>query len=228
MRNRAGAALLEALVAALLGALVTGTAVLLLQAQTRIARSTSERSERNDAIRSVLQVLRAELQSLEPRNDLRAVARDSVAARIIRGVAVICGSDGTYSHARYRGLRLPDPAKDSALQIGVENVIPILAAHTDSAACSPTAGEDVVSFSWSGFAPVGSMWLIFESGSYHLSGNALRYRRGTESRQPITNEVIDHARSSLEYRAVTTGIAIQIESRQQRMPTRDYISLLNR
>ncbi len=192
MQNRSGSTLLEVIVAALLGAMVTGTAVLLIQAQARITHGTSERSERNDALRSALAVLHAELEPIYPATDLHAVARDSVTARILRGLAVVCAQDGESAYARYRGLRLPDPGKDSALYVGIEHVVPILSARVDSTACAHGAGESVVAFTWPANAPTGSLWLIFETGSYHLQNNALRYRRPGDSRQPITNEIIDH------------------------------------
>lgn len=220
MQTRSGSALLEVIVAALLGAIVTGTAVLLIQAQARIAHGTSDRSERNDALRSALAVLHAELEPIQPQSDLHAVSRDSVAARILRGLAVVCAQDKATVYTRYRGLRLPDPAKDSALYVGVEHVVPILSARVDSAACTHSADEDVIAFSWRAAAPHGSLWLIFETGSYHLQNNALRYRRPGESRQPITNEIIDHrlsyfAGDSQAIAATLTGRNTQTAMRQR-------------
>ena len=42
---------------------------------------------------------------------------------------------------------------------------------------------------------------IFERGSYHVSGGALRYRRGMGGRQPLTLDVFDDDRSTVEARA---------------------------
>jgi hypothetical protein len=226
MRNRPGAALLEALVAALLGTLVTGTAVLLLQAQARIARNTSERSERNDALRSALAVLRAELTPLHPAHDVRAVAAESVATRILRGVAIVCALDGEQTYARYRGLRFPDTAKDSVLEVGVEQPVPVLSARADSASCPAREGESVLSFRVPARTPLGSVWLFFESGSYHLSSHALRYRRPGESRQPITNEVLDHAHSAFRLHDAS-GLAVTLSGRGQRTSINDYLFLAN-
>ena len=192
MQKRSGSALLEVIVAALLGAIVTVTAVLLIQAQARIAHGTSERSERNDALRSALAVLHAELEPIQPAADLHAVSRDSVVARILRGLAVVCAQNDGRVYARYRGLRLPDPGKDSALYVGVEHAVPILSARVDTTGCVHAGNENVIAFTWPAAAPNGSVWLIFETGSYHLQNYALRYRRPGESRQPITSEIIDH------------------------------------
>jgi hypothetical protein len=42
---------------------------------------------------------------------------------------------------------------------------------------------------------------VFERGSYHVSGGALRYRRGMGGRQPLTLDVFDDDRSNVEARA---------------------------
>ena len=41
---------------------------------------------------------------------------------------------------------------------------------------------------------------IFERGSYHVVGRALRYRRGLGGRQPLTPNVFDDDRSGMEAR----------------------------
>jgi type II secretory pathway component PulJ len=229
MRRRSGWILVEALVAVTLGAVVIGAAVTLLQLQGRIARNLGERSERNDAIRSALLTLHAELQYLAPATDLRALARDSVAARIFRGVGVVCGRDRQNILLRYRGLRLPDPAKDSVLQIGVENITTINSVATDPGACAHTAREQVVSVNLNGEVLEGSLWLFFESGAYHLSTNALRYRRGAESRQPVTNEVLNDRLSGFASIAdsLTSGIAITLRDRRTNASANAHLIFLN-
>ncbi len=168
---------------------------MLLQAQSRIARDITMRSERNDARRAALAVLGTELRALAPA-DVHALSADSIAARIFRGHAVVCGFDASDTFVRYRGLRLPDPAKDSALQLGVENVVAVDGVRTDSSACVRSTGEEVLAVRWAAPPRVGASWLLFESGSYHLSTYALRYRRAGDSRQPVTNEVFDDRRSA--------------------------------
>jgi hypothetical protein len=199
MRTRAGAALVEVLIAAVLLAIVAAAGATLLRAQSRIANDVTVRSERNDASRSALLTLQAELRHIAPRTDLRAIARDSIAARIFRGVAVVCGHRDSLTLVRYRGLRMPDARKDSALQVGVENVAAIENVATHQAMCTAAPGEEILAINLAPRAPDNSMWLVFESGSYHLSSHALRYRRGAESRQPITNEIIDVRRSGFDF-----------------------------
>ena len=215
MRSRSGFALIEVLVTAVLSSLVLSAAAMLLHGQSRLARNISERSERNDAMRSALATVQLEVRNLDPATDLRAVARDSIAARIFRGVAVVCGFRTGTIYVRYRGLRLPDPAKDSLLQVGVENTesLDFIAASDD--ACPHARDEQVLAARWNAPAIPGSVWLVFESGSYHFSTNALRYRRGPESRQPITNEVLNDRTSSFALIGDSSAYAIRAHVRQR-------------
>jgi hypothetical protein len=215
--TRPGAALLEALVAALLATIVVATAALLLQAQSRIARNMSERSERNDAARSAAAILRSELQ-LIAETDLGSVTRDSIGTRIFRGLATICAYDAQQTYARYRGLRLPDPAKDSALEVGIETVIKIDNTGAAASACVPEAGEEIISLTWSGVPRVGAMWLVFETGAYHFNANALRYRRPGETRQPITNTVFDDSRSGFHLIRDTVPRGIEVILQDRHVP----------
>jgi hypothetical protein len=213
---RAGAALIEAVVAGVLLSLVAATATTLLRSQSRIAQDVTLRSERNDATRSALLTLRADLQNVAPATDVYAVARDSIAARIFRGIAIVCGRRDNTTLLRYHGLRLADAKKDSAVQVGVENVVAINTVAAAPGSCVTTTSEQVLALDFGMPVLPNSMWLIFESGAYHLSGNALRYRRGTETRQPITNEVINVPRSSFGFTGDSIIDAIDVELRDKR------------
>ena len=227
--QRAGFSLVEALVAISLGALVLTAGVSLLRAQGHLAQNLSERSERNDALRTALLIMQAELRALVPHADVRAIARDSIAARIFRGYAIVCGVRDQNILVRYRGLRQPDPAKDSALQIGVENTASINFVAADSSACAHGAEEQVMAWALSERAPLGSMWLVFESGSYHLGNFALRYRRGGESRQPITNEVINDRLSGFTAigDATVRGFAVTLHARRDGAVMQVRVPFLN-
>ena len=214
-----GAALLETFVAAALGAMVATTGTALLRAQARIAEQTTLRSERNDAMRSALLTLHAELRALTSA-DIRAVGRDSVAGRILRGVATVCGERDGRTLVRYRGLRLPDPSKDSASQVGVENVGALISVSAAAGACVIQTGEETLAVALTTRASPGSMWLVFESGAYHLNGNALRYRRNGESRQPITSEVIDVKRSAFSTAPVSMTRALHVSLTDKRTAAR--------
>ncbi len=195
MRSRAGVALLELIVAAVLSTIVVAAAVLLLQTQGTVGRMITTRSERNDATRSAFAILRAELRH-HTSSDIHAVGRDSIASRIFRGFAIVCGFNAPDVFVRYKGLRLPNPAKDSALQVGPENAVAIASVRADSAACPRNAGDQILALRWSAPPRVGASWIIFESGSYHVSTHALRYRQSAGTRQPVTTDAFDDGRSS--------------------------------
>ncbi|HEY0306269.1 MAG TPA: hypothetical protein VGC44_14945 [Longimicrobiales bacterium] len=229
MRSRAGVALIEVLVAAIVGAIVIAIALVLLQAQTAITRDITTRSERNDAARSALAILRAELRN-STAADVRAINRDSISGRIFRGLAIVCGFSAPDVFARYRGLRLPDPAKDSALQLGPENVVAVGYVRADSTACPHGSGEQVLVVRWNAPVRTGASWLIFETGGYHLSTHALRYRQGVSSRQPVTNEVFDDTRSAFTGIADTVllrRIVVDLDDRHSTGVLRGHLYLRN-
>jgi hypothetical protein len=229
MRAREGMALMEVLVAGVLSTLVLGSAAALLQAQAKLAYDVSARSERNDAMRSAVLTLRAELRAIAPATDLRAVGRDSIASRVFRGSAVICGFRSGVTYARYRGLRLPDPAKDSVVQVGAENTSVLLTVSQSLGSCPHATGEDVLTFNVAAAAPVGSMWLVFENGAYHVSTQAVRYRQGADSRQPITNEVINDRASwfAITGDTLARGLRIYLRHRGSVAAVMDNFALLN-
>jgi hypothetical protein len=228
VKPRAGVALLELVVAAVLSAVVMGLAVLLLQAQSRVARDLTLRSERNDAHRSAFATLSAELRS-STSHDVTAVARDSISARIFRGLAIVCGFHAGETFVRYRGLRLPDPAKDSALQTGLENVVALGSVRANSSACPHVPGEQVLALHWHAPPRVGAGWLIFERGSYHINANALRYRQGSGPRQPVTAGIFDDTASGFVAVADSVLRAIDINLADHQPPgrTRIRVRLLN-
>ncbi len=227
MRARAGAALLEIVVAATLAAVVMSSAALLLQAQSRLAHQILERSERSDAARSALLTLGQEWRTLAPSADIYAVAADSISTRIFRGLALVCGRAAHKTLVRYRGLRLPDPAKDSLLQVANGNVLAFTMVAPDSG-CLPAPGEQVLAFD-STVASRGIMWLLFEPGGYHLSTQALRYRRGADPRQPITNQLFDDRRSAFVTIAdsITHAFSVTLTDQRSGSSLTGYIPLLN-
>jgi len=119
------------------------------------------------------------------------VDRDSVALRAFRGTAVLCDSgDSTSVGVSYRGSRRPDTDKDSVLLVhpdGSATAAALLSSSPVADACGWT-GE---AMTWRlDPAPAGAVLArVYERGSYHFSGGALRYRRGRSGRQPLTPPV---------------------------------------
>jgi type II secretory pathway pseudopilin PulG len=182
-----------------------------LAAQVRLARAASERAAAAEAVRTAGHVVAGEIRRMIA-TDVTAASADSMAIRAFRGAAVVCGSDGERITVRYRGDRLPDPAKDSVVTADdTEQRVAHLAESrpAGTGACMPEPGEMVLE--WKLGTPLDSagVLILFERGSYYISTRALRYRRGAEGRQPLTAELIRHppSRFHLDDGALTLHLA---------------------
>jgi hypothetical protein len=192
---RAGATLLELLitmaVTTLLGAALCG----LLITQLRIARSLTDRAQAGEAVRLTAAVLQGEARRLAAA-DVRGLAADSLAIRAFRGAGVPCHSADATVHVRYRGDRLPEPAKDSVLAVrvvaaGAGAAVALLDARAGAHdMCSAGPGERVLQLRLAEPLDSAAVVLVFESGRYFISNRALRYRIGAEGRQPLTAELL--------------------------------------
>lgn len=158
-------------------------------AQGDLAAAQRDRVRALEAVRTARTVLDAELRSLAP-SDLVALGRDSIRIRAMRGSGIICGSDSGAVVVRYRGVRAPDPAKDSLLIIrtGVPDSVYAVEATGRDPAC-PYG----LRLTLDRTPPGNGVALVFETGTYHLSGGAVRFRRGAAGRQPMTETVLDSA-----------------------------------
>jgi hypothetical protein len=189
---------------ALLGILSTACAVI-VHAQAQLLRNVSDRVAGAEALRTAGAIVTAEVRTTAAA-DVGAIAADSVALRVHRGMAVVVGvsADGITLH--YEGIRDLDPAKDSLLIVGSERV----GSFTRLAGEPLRIQPDV---------PVreGDVLLFFESGAYHLATNALRYRRGAEGRQPVTDELIDHRASRFGVEAQSSLVRIHLRTRNSKM-----------
>lgn len=118
----AGVALVELLVAIVLGGVVTAAACRILQGDQRFYRSQSEVLDVQQGLRAVAYVLASELRGLDARDgDLLAIGRDSVVLRAMRTFGVLCAAPDSgagsvvLSDALTFGTREPDPARDRVL-----------------------------------------------------------------------------------------------------------------
>lgn len=192
----------------LLLAIVVGVCI----AQLRLARATAERAVRTDAARTTTIVLAGEARRMT-REDVRALTGDSMSIRAFRGSALPCStrSDGVF--VRYTGDRLPEPGKDSVLIVTTagSSTLTLLESRAAPAACTALAGESIMEWRLGESLPPASVMMIFESGSYHLSGRALRYRIGAAGRQPLTSEGLGDRGSrftSIDHHAIRFDIAV--------------------
>lgn len=187
--------MVEALVA-----LILGLALLHLGLTTlhRLDRYEDRASRRQDALlsaRVVSTVLRRELALGDPSVDW-SVAGDSLVLRAFRGAGVVCSVSGPNRSVTvaFSGDRVPDASKDSVevtTASGAVLIVPLQAVRSRTEACARSSpGEAVQEWVVDSVLPADAVIARpFESGSYHLSGAALRYRIGFGGRQPLTPEV---------------------------------------
>lgn len=198
-----GFTLVELVVAVLLvgwiGAATLRAYAVLLTASER----TREVSSATHAQRVLRSVLRAELGTGVPGVDWTADAPDSIRLRAFRATGIPCGraADSTVV-LRLRGIRVPDPSKDSVLVMTGEGKWEVAdLVGREPAACDSIDAAALLSGStrierWT-LRPMPHVPVLlraFESGSYHLADDALRYRRGAGGRQPLTEAVLASAR----------------------------------
>ncbi|MDP2957909.1 MAG: hypothetical protein Q8N53_15890 [Longimicrobiales bacterium] len=195
-----GFSVAEALVALLLGCLVVGVALTTLARQRAVQSELTARAERLGAARLARHLLGWELRAARG-GGAYSVGPDSLALRAYRGVGLVCSGERGPRElwVAASGVRAADPAKDSVellLESGATAVLGLEAREGSGRRCgaSPDALER-----WTLSAPLPAgvvMVRWFERGSYHLSGGALRYRRGLAGRQPLTSEVVRLPESS--------------------------------
>ena len=87
---RSGAALLEALVTAICGALLLSSAAGVLSTYQRLSRTDAEIVDREHALHIAGTLLRSELRYAVMDEDIRAIASDSIALRVFRGRLRVC------------------------------------------------------------------------------------------------------------------------------------------
>lgn len=213
---RGGFALVELLLAAALGGLILAAAAALLGSQTRAAASLVARGRAAEALRVPLVVTAAELAPLVPATDLEVEPR-ILRLRAFRGGGPTCYSGSGEGLVRYRGLRDPEPEKDSVLVIGSggERALPLLASAPVPGGCAELPGERT--FRWTvppSEDPAGHL-LIFERGSYHLEERAFRYLRGAAGRQPLTEEALVTSASGFRWGTPGAGSAVLVEVRAE-------------
>lgn len=190
-RGRPGFTIAELVVALTIGGLLCTAIATAFTGTQRFARLHGERAAIAEARRVTSMILSAELRYLEPDLDLDYVGEDSLVLRNYRGTAIVCESVGEVVTVRYRGMRAPDPEKDSVAIVGTPGPSRLLESAPASTGCAAHAGESLYRWRLERSPATGELLLLYEHGSYHLVGGALRYRRGLSGRQPLTAELFD-------------------------------------
>jgi hypothetical protein len=159
-------------------------------------------------------VLREELRRGVPGRD-RWADSDSIVLRAFRGAGLVCATDTTRSAVTvaYSGPRLPDPRKDSVEWMAADGsvgVADLAAIETLEVGCPPElSSARNLRMTLDGFWPAGVVAIrVFERGSYHLTGSALRYRTGLGGRQPISPEVWRDTASQLRIGELAIGYTL--------------------
>ena len=194
-RRRAGVSAPEVIVALLLGLLVVHMGLSTLARLRTVQLRLASRADGLVAMRLASHVLRRELRDAVPGVDW-VQGGDSLTLRAFRGVAVLCPYEGPTDEltVAYRGDRRPDPAKDSVVLVdatGARQLRALASVSSPAVACA-AIGDSALLEGWRLDAPIPPGMLVarlYERGSYHLSGSALRYRRGASGRQPLTPEL---------------------------------------
>lgn len=215
-RVRSGSSLVEAVAVMTLSSMVMGVIAGICVAQLRLARVTAEEAASAEAVRTVTSVLSGEARRITP-VDVRASSDDSLAIRSFRGAGLPCGATPGGVLVRYTGDRFPDPSKDSVLVTGAgpESSLVLIDSAPAPGTCPALMGETILEWRMGGTVPQAAMLLVFESGTYHLSSRALRYRLGAGGRQPLTIEALGHPHT--RFTAVTArAITFQIQAGERR------------
>ncbi len=184
----------EALVSLLLGLALVGLGWRILSRQRLVAVRLMHEMDVLSARRVAATVMGRDLRRGVAGRDWLDPAGDSLPLRVFRGWGLSCASVAARPGAvvvAYRGERRPNPVKDSVLVFTEGGWRPadlVHRARTREPACSD--GLDSDAEVWAVDPPIsGPLLRVFEHGSYHVAGGALRYRRGRGGRQPLTPEV---------------------------------------
>jgi len=193
-----GASVVEALLTILLlSVLVPGAWGVVARHHTG-ALSAAHRAEALETVRTAAWLLREELSGGSPEQDWW-VGEDTVALRAFRALGLVKEGSvmGQDLVACVRGVRMPNPDKDSVLLLGADGHWrghELERRVRSGGEC--TELDDGWEERWTvapePHQPV--LGRIFERGSYHLADGALRYRRGAGGRQPLTPERIREGR----------------------------------
>ncbi len=205
LRRRCGFTVVEVLVSLLLGLALISLGWNALAHQRTVASRLRFEMDLLSARRLVAIVIGKELRAGVRGRDWIGPVLDSLSLRAFRGWGPVCelGSEPGKILVAYHGERAPNPVKDSVLILTAEGWrgADLTGRASRPRSCGMDLGGDPEV--WTIDPPVRGALVarIFERGSYHVSGGALRYRRGRGGRQPLTLDVFDDDRSSMKAQA---------------------------
>jgi hypothetical protein len=207
-RLREGTSLVEVLVSLLLTALLAQIGWWVAISARRSADRLTAQSEALETGRIGWRAIEGELSGGVMGRDWSVSSSGQVLSlRAFRGVGEFCrglsGPDGGV--VRYRGRRLPEPAKDSLLVLGESgqwSVVKLTSRTSVATACPGWGAGDVLErWRWEPTIETPLLGRVFERGTYHLEDESVRYRVGAGGRQPLTPERLDPLRSGFADRS---------------------------
>lgn len=206
--------LTEVLMALLLGLLVVRGAWTVAERGVRASRMLMDEAAALEASRLASGILDRELAGGRAGEDWRTDPA-GVALRVFRGWGFDCGGASPGATVRYRGLRQPDPAKDSLELVsadGRRSVVALAAVEPPPSGVVCPSGGRPLRLRWNGDDTDGEtpvLVRLFETGLY-AANDAFRYRRGAAGRQPLTAAVLDPARTRLDVRAGAVELVLAV------------------
>jgi hypothetical protein len=192
----AGFSAVEGIVALLVGLFVVHLGLSAIVRLRSVEAGIAKRMDAITAMRVARHVLRSELGRGVPGRDWMA-AGDSISLRAFRGTGLVCPAGALTNEVTvsFSGVRRPDPSKDSVLLLGPAGTATpraLVAVGPAAISCGPLGPADLERWGLDAPAPAGTVVArVFERGSYHVALSALRYRRGSSGRQPLTPQVWD-------------------------------------
>ncbi len=215
MATRRGVLLVELLVAIALGGVVLGLLLRGIVEAARVMEWIALRVETQEAVRTVWVLLDEEVGAGLPQRDWEVTSDGVLALRGFRGFARSCDGEsgaGGGLQVAWRGVRAPDPARDSLLVLGDDGgwrPAP-LPGFRSGGGCAEhpgeRGGEVELPPGVGGEGPI--LLRYFERGHYSIEGGALRYRRGNGGRQPLT---LERFGPDSRVRRVGDGVEVHLE-----------------
>lgn len=186
-----GFTLVELLGSLLLLMVVVQGAWTVLARHRRAAEHTGAVAEGLETVRTLSWLLPQEFSGGRPGEDWWTEGGDSVRLRAFRGWGLVQTgrADPPRVTVCFRGVRSPNPEKDSVLMMDREGswrAYGLQGRVKKEEGCEGWAGSWVEEWLLDAEAEGWMVGRIFERGSYHISDGALRYRRGNGGRQPMT------------------------------------------
>ena len=219
----AGYTLAEATAALVVAGLLTAGLASVLALVARGASRHAQMTAAAETERTATAVLGLELRALTAAD--ATFDHDSVRLRAFRGGGVVCERAGAELTLAWRGVRAPEPEKDSLLVLWPDGETVHRMEAVRAAGCDPADPGVRVTLSTlgsDGARPLAAY--AFETGAYSLASFAFRYRRGAAGRQPLTDETLSDASSmrmhpgpgtsarvhvALHPRATTSGVTVE-------------------